>query len=100
MDIDEDYAVSAAPNSDAAKNGRALALKKSFVKLHSSEDGSIENRQVLEAEVARLDALYQDQQVPCPEHWGGYLVAPYEIDRMRPCKTMTTDFAGGSLEAA
>lgn len=41
MDIDEDFAVSAAPNSDAAKNGRALALKKSFVKLHKSDDGSL-----------------------------------------------------------
>ncbi len=41
MDIDEDYAVSAAPSSDAAKNGRSLALKKSFVKLHTSADGAL-----------------------------------------------------------
>ncbi len=41
MDIDEDFALSAAPSSDAAKNGRALAHKKNFVKLHSSEDNTL-----------------------------------------------------------
>lgn len=46
----------------------------------SQQSSEIEDRQVLEAEVARLDALYQDQQVPCPEHWGGLLVEPYEIE--------------------
>ncbi len=46
----------------------------------SQQSKVIADRQVLEAEVARLDALYQDQQVPCPEHWGGLLLAPYEIE--------------------
>lgn len=46
----------------------------------SRQSSEIESRQVLEAEVARLDALYKDEQVPCPEHWGGYLIAPYEVE--------------------
>lgn len=46
----------------------------------SRQSSVIENRQVLETEVARLDALYQDQPVPCPEHWGGLVVVPYEIE--------------------
>jgi SWIM zinc finger len=39
--IDEGYVDSAAPNADAAKNGRGLVLKNKFTKLHISEDQSI-----------------------------------------------------------
>jgi hypothetical protein len=41
LSIDEAYVDSAAPNSDAAKNGRGLVLKHKFVKLHISEDGTL-----------------------------------------------------------
>ncbi len=46
----------------------------------SQQSREIDSRQVLESEVARLDVLYADEPVPCPEHWGGYLLAPYEIE--------------------
>ena len=46
----------------------------------SQQSKVIESREVLQAEVARLDKLYQDQQVPCPDHWGGLLLQPYEIE--------------------
>ncbi len=46
----------------------------------SQQSREIENRQVLEAEVARLDALYENQQVPCPEHWGGLLLQPTVVE--------------------
>lgn len=39
--IDEGYVDAAAPNSDAAKNGRALVLKGKFGKLHVSEDTTL-----------------------------------------------------------
>ncbi|HZZ78959.1 MAG TPA: SWIM zinc finger family protein [Gemmataceae bacterium] len=39
--IDEAYVDSAAPNADAAKNGRGLVLKGKFLKLHASEDGTL-----------------------------------------------------------
>jgi len=41
ISIDEASVDSAAPNSEAAKNGRGLVLKNKFVKLHISEDESI-----------------------------------------------------------
>lgn len=41
MEIDEEFVLAAAPNTDAAKNGRALAIKKKFTKLHYSDDESI-----------------------------------------------------------
>src|SRR5215217_9652145 len=39
--IDEAYVDSAAPNADAAKNGRGLVLKNKLSKLHVSDDGSL-----------------------------------------------------------
>ncbi len=41
ISIDEGFVDSAAPNSDAAKNGRALVLKGKFLKLHVSDDQTI-----------------------------------------------------------
>ncbi len=41
ISIDDGYVDSAAPNSDAAKNGRGLVLKNKFAKLHISPDESI-----------------------------------------------------------
>jgi uncharacterized Zn finger protein len=41
ISIDEAYVDSAAPNSDAAKNGRGLVLKGKFVKLHISDDETL-----------------------------------------------------------
>lgn len=41
ISIDEAYVDSAAPNSDAAKNGRGLVAKNKFVKLFVSEDATL-----------------------------------------------------------
>ncbi len=41
ISIDEASVDSAAPNSEAAKNGRGLVLKNKFGKLHISEDETI-----------------------------------------------------------
>jgi SWIM zinc finger len=41
ISIDEAYVDAAAPNADAAKNGRGLVLKGKFVKLHTSDDGTL-----------------------------------------------------------
>ncbi|MCC6509748.1 MAG: pyridoxamine 5'-phosphate oxidase [Pirellulaceae bacterium] len=46
----------------------------------SRQSSEIESRQVLQAEGARLDELYRDQEIPCPEHWGGLILAPHEME--------------------
>lgn len=46
----------------------------------SQQSAPVENRQMLEAEVARLAELYSDQEIPCPESWGGFVVKPHEIE--------------------
>lgn len=44
---------------------------------HASIQSSIiPSRLSLEEKLAQISKTYQDQDVPCPEHWGGYLFAP------------------------
>jgi len=48
---------------------------------HVSEQSSvIPDRDVLEAWLAALETKYADQEIPCPEHWGGYRVTPIEVE--------------------
>jgi pyridoxamine 5'-phosphate oxidase len=46
----------------------------------SMQSAPVADRHVLEAEVARLDKLYQGREIPRPEHWGGYVVSPCSIE--------------------
>src|SRR5687767_12881780 len=41
ISIDDQFIEAAAPNADAAKNGRGLVLKYKFVALHTSADGTL-----------------------------------------------------------
>lgn len=41
ISIDESFVDAAAPNADAAKNGRGLVLKKKFTKMHIADDQTI-----------------------------------------------------------
>ena len=46
----------------------------------SRQSAVIPGRHVLEEEFARLQAAYGDGDVPCPDFWGGYRVAPEWIE--------------------
>ncbi len=47
----------------------------------STQSGVIANRELLEAQVAAVEARFPGEQAPpLPEHWGGYLVAPTQIE--------------------
>lgn len=48
--------------------------------LTSNQSEVIRSYAVLEAEYERLEAMYKDQEVPCPDHWGGYRVVPKHIE--------------------
>lgn len=48
--------------------------------LISNQSGSIADRSVLEQSLEKFEAQYAGQDVPCPEHWGGYAVTPNEIE--------------------
>lgn len=44
--------------------------------LISQQSQPIDGREVLDQQFDQLMAKYQDQKVPRPEHWGGYLIKP------------------------
>ncbi|MEP2935682.1 MAG: pyridoxamine 5'-phosphate oxidase [Gilvibacter sp.] len=47
----------------------------------SEQSSEISDRSVLEDRLASLEATYQNNDaVPCPENWGGYLVSPVTIE--------------------
>ncbi len=54
--------------------------------LASQQSQVIESYAVLEKEYQRLELRYQNQEIPCPEHWGGYRVIPklFEFWQGRP----------------
>jgi pyridoxamine 5'-phosphate oxidase len=46
----------------------------------SAQSRPMESREALEKEIARLDKLYEGEEVPRPEHWSGYRLIPIEIE--------------------
>lgn len=46
----------------------------------SAQSEVIKSRDVLEKELSKLEQQYADQAPKRPEHWGGYLVRPHEIE--------------------
>ncbi len=46
----------------------------------SQQSSVIDEQQDLEEEVKQLEDKYQGQEIPRPEHWGGFLVRPIEIE--------------------
>lgn len=54
--------------------------------LVSDQSQPITHRELLEEKLAQLEHQYAEQEVPMPEHWGGYRVAPtlFEFWQGRP----------------
>ena len=46
----------------------------------SQQSSVIGENQDLEAEVAALEQQYEGKEIPRPEHWGGFLIRPVEIE--------------------
>lgn len=46
----------------------------------SEQSKVISNREVLNIEYEKLSKKYPDENVPCPPHWGGYLLKPQSIE--------------------
>lgn len=46
----------------------------------SNQSEIIEKREVLEDNLKRFEEKFKTQEIPRPEHWGGYLVKPVSIE--------------------
>lgn len=46
----------------------------------SPQSEEIPNRDYLEQKLNALEKSYEGQEIPRPEHWGGYIAKPYEIE--------------------
>jgi len=46
----------------------------------SAQSQAISSREVLEQRAHELEDLYRNQEVACPEHWGGYRLKPERIE--------------------
>ena len=46
----------------------------------SAQSEAISSRAELEARARELEALYNDREIDCPEHWGGYRLKPDRIE--------------------
>jgi len=48
--------------------------------LISNQSSTLDSRESLEQSLRHFESLYEGQDIPCPEHWGGYAVTPDEIE--------------------
>lgn len=46
----------------------------------SPQSEIVSNREALELQLKTLEKRYQNQEIPRPKHWGGYLVKPMSIE--------------------
>jgi pyridoxamine 5'-phosphate oxidase len=46
----------------------------------SKQSETVPSREVLEARLQELEKKYPDEEIPLPPFWGGYVLAPREID--------------------
>ena len=46
----------------------------------SEQSTELISRQVLEEKVAALTKKFENQSIPRPKHWGGYIVQPFKIE--------------------
>ena len=46
----------------------------------SAQSEKITNREMLEKQFALYEKKFDGKEVPCPPHWGGYILAPVKIE--------------------
>lgn len=43
----------------------------------SKQSQKLKKREILEQEVKNIEEKFKNQKVPCPPHWGGFIIKPY-----------------------
>jgi len=74
------------PREDSVEYFHSRPVGSQIGAIASQQSRVIKNYTVLEKEYRRLEQYYKNQEIPCPEHWGGYRVIPklFEFWQGRP----------------
>lgn len=74
------------PRKDSVEYFHTRPIGSQIGAVASQQSTVIESYAVLENEYQRVEQQYQNQEIPCPEHWGGYRVIPnlFEFWQGRP----------------
>lgn len=67
MKINRDRSVAYFHSRPRGSQISAMSSQQSFI---------LDDRSALEQKVNMLEQRYENQEIPCPEHWGGYEVTP------------------------
>ena len=69
------------PESDADEYFASRSLQSQLAAIASEQSSPLPSRQEFEDKVTELRKQFKDSaQVPRPKHWGGYMLAPEEIE--------------------
>ena len=68
------------PTADSAEYFHSRPRESQLGALASRQSQVIEDYSVLEKAYQHLERHYQGQEIPCPEHWGGYRVIPGQFE--------------------
>jgi pyridoxamine 5'-phosphate oxidase len=74
------------PREDSVEYFHSRPVGSQIGAIASQQSRVIKNYTALEKEYQRLEQYYKNQEIPCPEHWGGYRVIPklFEFWQGRP----------------
>ncbi len=68
------------PDDESTEYFRSRPRGSQFGAWASPQSRVVESREVLEDNLAEVKASYEDETVPRPAHWGGYVVRPTQIE--------------------
>lgn len=68
------------PAADSAEYFRSRPRGSQLGTLASQQSQVIGDYSVLEQSYKQLRQRYQGQEIPCPEHWGGYRIIPDQFE--------------------
>ncbi len=68
--------ISKLSENDSLEYFKTRPIKSQLGAVVSQQSSIITSRDVLETEMAQLEEKYNNQEVPKPDHWGGYIIKP------------------------
>lgn len=48
--------------------------------LVSKQSQPVKDRELMDSMYQKAEAEWRDKEIPCPDHWGGYHISPFELE--------------------